>query len=79
MSSRLNQEREERLQPKRIEVAIKSISDLGIVIIRRDNTKIQFFWKEELITFFPYSGWASGKTINDGRGLKNLLNQLKQK
>jgi len=28
------------------------------------------------INFFPYSGWHSGKSIEDGRGFKNLLKQL---
>jgi len=33
--------------------------------------------KGSLVLYFPYSGWASGKTIKAGRGLKNLLSQIK--
>jgi hypothetical protein len=34
-------------------------------------------YKENEITYFPYSGWASGKGITDGRGLANLIKQIK--
>lgn len=77
MSNRLDQEREAKLQPKRINTAVEKITALGYSIISKDNNKIQFEHKGGIVTFFPYSGWASGKTINDGRGLNKLLNQLK--
>lgn len=28
------------------------------------------------IKYFPYSKWATGKAIKDGRGLHNLLKQI---
>lgn len=39
---------------------------------------IEFEYKGHSIKYFPYSGWATGKTIKDGRGLNNLIKQLKQ-
>lgn len=77
MSNRLDQEREARLQPKRNVVAKKSICDLGFAIFNETKTSFQFNFKGSVVTYFPYSGWASGKNIKDGRGLENLLNQLK--
>ena len=76
MSNRLNQERERVLQPKRIETAVKLLTAIGYSELEVDDTKIKFLHKGEPVTFFPYSGWHSGKSIKDGRGLQNLLNQL---
>lgn len=77
MSNRLDQEREERLQPTRIEFAIKEIEKLGYKIVYKDKTKVIFDFKDSSVTIYPYSGWFTGKTVQDGRGLQNLLNQLK--
>jgi hypothetical protein len=76
MSNRLDQEREKELQPKRIEYAIEKLENLGFEIVFKCNTRIDFYYKGELIQFYPYSGWHTGKTIKDGRGIKNLLKQL---
>ncbi len=78
MSNRLNQERESELQPKRMEVAIQAIQNLGLQILQTDDTKIIFIYKDHSVSFYPYSGWHTGKTIKDGRGLQNLLNQIKK-
>lgn len=75
--ARLDIERQERLEPSRIEYAVKRIKELGYEIIYRDNLMIKFIHKGQPISFYPYSGWASGKTVRDGRGLSKLLNQLK--
>ena len=77
MSSRLDQEREARLQPKRMQVAIDAINKLGLPITYKDDVKIEFIYGGSKVSFFPYSGWHSGKSIKDGRGLDNLLKQLK--
>lgn len=74
--SRLNIERQKELEPQRIEFAKQEIKKLGLDPIVYDK-KITFLFNDELITFFPYSGWASGKGITAGRGLNNLLKQLK--
>lgn len=76
MSKRLNQEREQRLQPERIKSAKAEIERLGFVVQFEDNTSLKFQYLGNLITFFPYSGWFSGKGVKDGRGLKNLLEQI---
>lgn len=70
-------ERQKKLEPERIQYAIDALDKIGINVDYVDATKIKFQWKGSYVTFFPYSGWAAGKTIVDGRGLQNLLNQLK--
>lgn len=76
--SRLDTERQKELEPQRMEYAIEILSKLGYTLWHKDNTKIKFDLKGETVTFFPYSGWHTGKSIKDGRGFQNLLNQLKK-
>lgn len=75
MSNRLNQEREKRLQPTRMGKAVAELEKRGFEV-RHDETRIDFTYNNKNVIYFPYSGWASGSTIKDGRGLKKLLRQL---
>lgn len=75
-STRLNAERQAQLEPNRTEAAIKALHILGFKVQIISTTELSFTYKDSVIKYFPYSGWASGKTIKDGRGLKNLLSQL---
>ena len=77
MSNRLNQEREKELEPQRMEYATKLLNSMGFSVFAITEKCLQFDFKGEKIIFFPYSGWFSGKTIKDGRGLQKLLNQIK--
>ena len=75
--SRLDKERQLQLEPKRMAYAKKAIENKGYTVIQVSDTQLQF--EHTLchkVNFFPYSGWASGSTIKDGRGLKNLLKQI---
>lgn len=74
---RLDKERQEIEEPKRIEYCIKILESKGFNIIEQNNTYITFKYKNSIIKHFPYSGWHTGKNIKDGRGFKNLLKQLK--
>lgn len=76
MSKRLDQEREKRLEPKRMQVAISVITELGFDVRSVDDKHIEFQYNDETVTYWPYSGWASGKSIKDGRGLKRLISQI---
>jgi hypothetical protein len=75
--ARLNIERQKELEPKRINYAKEQIEKLGFIVEQFDDSILTFEFKGGNIKFFPYSGWASGSTIEDGRGLNNLLKQLK--
>lgn len=74
---RLDQERQNKLEPSRMETAKSVLSKMGFdVKIGSDNKSLQFVHKGEIITYWPYSGWASGKTIKDGRGFTTLIRQI---
>lgn len=75
--ARLNIERQKQLEPIRIEYAVERIKLLGYDIVYQDDKSIKFMYKGHIVTFFPYSGWATGKTIRDCRGLSKLLKQIK--
>jgi len=76
MSNRLDQEREARLQPQRMDSCKAKLEELGFYVQAFGGDRLEFSFKGHVIKFWPYSGWHSGKTIKDGRGFKNLLDQL---
>ena len=78
MGRRLNQDREQKLQPIRVGKVVASLTALDLEIIGANETTVKFLYKGNTITVFPYSGWFSGKGIKDGRGFENLLKQLTQ-
>jgi len=74
---RLDIERQLKLEPKRMETAKIEIEKLGYKVIEVSNTQLKFeHYMGHIINYFPYSGWAYGSTIKDGRGLKKLLKQI---
>ena len=74
--ARLNIERQHKLEPQRMDYAQKEIENLGYEVDRVSDNQLRFEFKGSTINFYPYSGWASGATIKDGRGIKNLLKQI---
>lgn len=76
MSKRLNQDREKKLEPKRLIHAKKVIAEAGFKIEKQTDKSLTFRFKGREIVFWPYSGWFSGKPVKDGRGLKNLMRQI---
>ena len=75
--ARLDIERQIELKPLRMEYAKEQISALGYEVSEHDGKELRFSHRGKIVKFFPYSGWATGATIKDGRGLRKLLNQLK--
>lgn len=76
MAKRLDLDRQLELEPKRMAYAKQQIEARGYNVVEISSTQLQFKFMGHDINFFPYSGWASGSTIKDGRGLKKLLRQL---
>lgn len=76
---RLDRDRQGRLEPSRMDKAVTELSKLGYWIQYKSDTELRFVHGSEIIKFFPYSGWHTGKSIKDGRGLKKLLAQLNKK
>lgn len=64
-------------QARRMKYALEQLREIGIVPFETNDTTIKFHHKGEVVRFYPFTGWASGKTIKDKRGIKNLINQLK--
>lgn len=74
--ARLDIERQQRLEPIRMDQAKTTLEKMGFEVVRVSGAELRFYYKNGLVSFFPYSGWHSGKTIMAGRGLLKLLNQL---
>lgn len=68
-------ERKEQLQPNRAKVARSVLTELGYVCTG-DDTELRFEFNGSTVRYYPYTGWHTGKTINDGRGFSNLLRQI---
>jgi hypothetical protein len=85
MSNRLDRDLEEKL--RRAKYAFTKLAELGLNPNIGPNADvppnfanavaITFTWKGHPVKLYPYSGWHTGKTIKDGRGIENLLKQLK--
>ncbi len=73
---RLDIDRQNNLEPKRMLYAKSELEKLGYNVEVESNFLLKFMHKDSEIQLFPYSGWHSGKTIKDGRGLNKLLKQL---
>lgn len=69
-------ERQKKLEPTRMEYAEKELTKRGYVITFKCDTRIEFTHDGSTVSLFPYSGWHTGKTITDGRGISKLLRQL---
>lgn len=75
--SSLNIERQNKLQPERIEYAKRQLEQLGYDMIFESETELRFKFNDQTVRFFPFTGWFTGKSVKDGRGITNLLNQIK--
>lgn len=64
-------------EPYRIQKAVLILKEKGFNPVYCPAIKaVKFIYRGNEITFFPYKGWFSGKGINDGRGIENLIKQL---
>lgn len=61
--ARLNKEREKRLEPTRLQYAKQEIKKLNLPVTFQDEKTLKFTFEGNVITFFAYSGWFSGKGI----------------
>lgn len=77
MSNRLDKDRQKELEPLRINVGKQKLQELGIQVTFEDKTSLHFEYKGHTVRFFPYSGYYSGKSVKSGRGIQNLLKQLR--
>lgn len=66
-----------QIYEERLQYAIDQLNDIDIYVDVVSDKEIRFEHKGETIKFFPFKGWATGKSIKDCRGIRNLINQLK--
>lgn len=78
MSNRLDQEREKELTPVRVEYAKMAIQEEGHDIVSIAGDRIEFLFDGNIIRHYAYSGWHTGKGIQDGRGIHKLIKQIKK-
>ena len=71
-----NRERQQELQPGRVDYARTRLEALGYPVTEVNATTLQFTFRGSPVTLYPYSGWFTGRTITDGRGIKNLLKPI---
>lgn len=74
--ARLDQERVDKLQPKRMSFCKRRLEELGFTVEQLGEAQLKFEFNGSPVSFWPYSGWFSGKTVKDNRGFKNLLKEL---
>lgn len=74
---RLDIERQQVFEPKRVQYAKDQIEKLGYEVEVFGGVRLEFEFKNYRVMFYPYSGWHAGRTIQDGRGIKKLLKQIK--
>lgn len=81
MSNRLDQERQARLEPHRMETcmtALRGYQDWIPKAVSHNEIHILNLDTQNTIKFWPYSGWHTGKDIEDGRGFDHLIKQIKE-
>lgn len=71
--------RRSELITERMEHARKKLFQAGISYVCPNDLTISFRYNCETVLFYPYTGWFTGKSVKDGRGLRNLLNQITSK
>lgn len=66
------------VQKQRLEFASMRLEESGIDILGSSSEyQLLFIHQGHKVYFFPYTGWHSGSTIQDGRGIENLMKQIK--
>lgn len=73
---RLDTERQKQLEPERMNYARNQLTALGYPVTEINAKTLQFTFRGSLVTLYPYSGWFTGRTVKDGRGINNLLKQI---
>jgi hypothetical protein len=63
----------------RREVVAFELGINGLDVFYQDDSHCKFMHNEKEVTFFYRSMWFTGKSVNDGRGLKVLINQITKK
>jgi hypothetical protein len=74
--SRLDIEKQKKEEAKRIDIAKAKLISIGFEIMFESKSELRIWFRGKTVKLFPYSGWHTGPTIVDGRGLNKLIKQL---
>jgi putative heme iron utilization protein len=69
-------ERRKLVEADRMKNTLAELKSLGYGAMVVDRSTIQFEFDGHTVTFYPYTGWHTGKSIKDGRGWRNLRKQI---
>lgn len=75
--SPISREKREKVEPARFGYCVRKLTALGFELTTRNTREISFTYKGSTVVLYPFTGWFTGKTVKDGRGIDNLVNQLK--
>lgn len=69
-------ERQNELEAGRIIYALNQLNKIGYNVEQPDPRTLRFMHNGSPVILYPYTGWFTGKTVTDGRGIHNLIRQL---
>jgi len=72
----IDKDKRSELEPTRMEYAISKLTELGYEVTHETDSWLTITFKGWPVKLFPYTGWFTGKTVTDGRGIQNLLKQI---
>lgn len=61
----------------RVQFCMKKIRQCGCEPVLEGTNILKFQWKGEEVIFYTHTGYYTGKSLEDGCGLKNLLKILR--
>jgi len=75
--SRLDKDKQKKLEPKRIKNVKKTLSQMGFeTYLTKCEKGLKCNREGVSFIIYPYSGWWSGKGIGQGRGFVKLIEKL---
>lgn len=66
-----------KLRDIKMDEAIDKLYEHDIDFIVEDASTIRINHNHSTIIYYPKSEWFTGKSVEDGRGIENLIKQIK--
>lgn len=67
-----------KLRDIKMDEAIEMFYENNIDFVAEDASTIRINHNGFTVIYYPKSEWFTGKSVEDGRGIHNLIKQLKQ-
>lgn len=72
------EEQTKKIRKEKMDYSVFKLSENDIDIKFQEDTMLEIDYNGSTVKFYPYTGWFTGKSVVDGRGLNNLIKQLKK-